>query len=372
MVYVLHRTARRRDPAGDRRRRAQQEALAAGLGQRLGHDVSVAGAPSRPHEYPPAGTRDGPAAGAGPRRTAHRGLGLRRLPHRPARHRGRPAGPPGRTSCPGTRSWARWSRSGTEGSEFGGRRPGRHRVAAGHVWRVPVLRAGPGELVSAVALHGLGCRRWICRFRDRASRFRIPPAGRLHRRRARAAAVRRHHRIPGPDAGRAARRRAARDLRIRRQRAHHRPGRAGPWRRGARDDAGCRRPRARPRARRGFGPGRRRSPAGPARRARSCSRRSASWCRPRSKRSIAAARWRSQAFISATFRRLDYQRHLFQERQVRSVSSNTRADARAFLRFAGSHHIAVSTSPYPFAHADHALAHLAAERISGAAVLIVD
>jgi len=34
---------------------------------------------------------------------------------------------------------------------------------------------------------------------------------------------------------------------------------------------------------------------------------------------------------------LNYQRHLFQERQVRSVSSNTRADAREFLDFAGRH-----------------------------------
>src|SRR6201996_2419186 len=40
---------------------------------------------------------------------------------------------------------------------------------------------------------------------------------------------------------------------------------------------------------------------------------------------------------------LNYQRHLFQERQVRSVSSNTRADAREFLDFAGRQHIAVTT-----------------------------
>ena len=31
---------------------------------------------------------------------------------------------------------------------------------------------------------------------------------------------------------------------------------------------------------------------------------------------------------------LNYQRHLFQERQLRSVTSNTRADAREFLAFA--------------------------------------
>jgi propanol-preferring alcohol dehydrogenase len=69
---------------------------------------------------------------------------------------------------------------------------------------------------------------------------------------------------------------------------------------------------------------------------------------------------------------LDYQRHLFQERQVRSVSANTRADAREFLDFAGSHHVAVTTPRYPLSRADHALEDLAAGRVSGAAVLTVD
>lgn len=68
---------------------------------------------------------------------------------------------------------------------------------------------------------------------------------------------------------------------------------------------------------------------------------------------------------------LNYQRHLFQERQLRSVSSNTRADAREFLDFAGRHHIAVTTPHYPMARADQALADLAAGRIAGAAVLTV-
>ena len=33
---------------------------------------------------------------------------------------------------------------------------------------------------------------------------------------------------------------------------------------------------------------------------------------------------------------LNYQRHLFHERQMRSVTSNTRADAREFLAFAAA------------------------------------
>lgn len=66
---------------------------------------------------------------------------------------------------------------------------------------------------------------------------------------------------------------------------------------------------------------------------------------------------------------LNYQRHLFQERQVRSVTANTRADAREFLDFAGRHHLEVTTRPYALADADQALADLAAGRFTGAAVL---
>ncbi|WP_431240407.1 zinc-binding alcohol dehydrogenase family protein [Mycolicibacterium aichiense] len=67
---------------------------------------------------------------------------------------------------------------------------------------------------------------------------------------------------------------------------------------------------------------------------------------------------------------LNYQRHLFQERQVRSVSSNTRADAREFLAFAGRHRIEVTTPEYPLGQADRALTDLAEGRIAGAAVLL--
>ena len=68
---------------------------------------------------------------------------------------------------------------------------------------------------------------------------------------------------------------------------------------------------------------------------------------------------------------MNYQRHLFQERQLRSVASNTRADAREFLAFAGRHHLEVTTPQYPLGRADHALADLAEGRISGAAVLVI-
>jgi alcohol dehydrogenase, propanol-preferring len=68
---------------------------------------------------------------------------------------------------------------------------------------------------------------------------------------------------------------------------------------------------------------------------------------------------------------LNYQRHLFQERQLRSVTSNTRADARAFLDFAADHHIDVTTPEYALSQADRALSDLSAGRIAGAAVLLV-
>jgi len=68
---------------------------------------------------------------------------------------------------------------------------------------------------------------------------------------------------------------------------------------------------------------------------------------------------------------LNYQRHLFQERQVKSVTSNTRADAREFLDFADVHRLHVTSPEYPMERAAEALGDLVAGRISGAAVLVV-
>ena len=67
---------------------------------------------------------------------------------------------------------------------------------------------------------------------------------------------------------------------------------------------------------------------------------------------------------------LNYEKHLFQERQLRSVTSNTRQDAREFLGFAASHKLAVTVHPYPLDAADQALRDLKAGRFDGAAVLI--
>ena len=67
---------------------------------------------------------------------------------------------------------------------------------------------------------------------------------------------------------------------------------------------------------------------------------------------------------------LDYQRHLFYEKQIRSVTSNTRDDATHFFEFVKDHHVRVTTSAYPLSQADRALTDLANDRIVGAAVLV--
>ena len=67
---------------------------------------------------------------------------------------------------------------------------------------------------------------------------------------------------------------------------------------------------------------------------------------------------------------MSYDKYLFQERQLRSVTSNTRQDAREFLAFAAEHKLSVTTHEYPLNSADHALADLKAGRFDGAAVLV--
>ena len=66
---------------------------------------------------------------------------------------------------------------------------------------------------------------------------------------------------------------------------------------------------------------------------------------------------------------LNYAGELFQERTLRSVTSNTRGDAEEFLRLAERLRLRVSVTPYPLDAADRALSDLAADRITGAAVL---
>lgn len=60
---------------------------------------------------------------------------------------------------------------------------------------------------------------------------------------------------------------------------------------------------------------------------------------------------------------------LFEERQIRSVTANTRADGSELLDIAARIPIRPTTTPYPFEEADRALRDLAADRVNGAAVL---
>ncbi|MGW2415281.1 zinc-dependent alcohol dehydrogenase family protein [Streptomyces tubercidicus] len=69
---------------------------------------------------------------------------------------------------------------------------------------------------------------------------------------------------------------------------------------------------------------------------------------------------------------LSYQRHLFYERNLCSVTSNTREDGHEFLATAARIGIQVTVSPYPLSRAPEALADLAADRVHGAAVLTPD
>ncbi|WP_400160080.1 zinc-dependent alcohol dehydrogenase family protein [Arthrobacter sp. BPSS-3] len=68
---------------------------------------------------------------------------------------------------------------------------------------------------------------------------------------------------------------------------------------------------------------------------------------------------------------LNYAAELFQERQLRSVTANTRADGEEFLRIAAEIPLRPSTTAYPFEDAGRALRDLAADRVTGAAVIRV-
>lgn len=68
---------------------------------------------------------------------------------------------------------------------------------------------------------------------------------------------------------------------------------------------------------------------------------------------------------------LDYGRHLYGERDIHSVTANTREDGRALLAEAAAARVRVHVTPYPFADANRALADLKHSRVDGTAVLVV-
>ncbi len=67
---------------------------------------------------------------------------------------------------------------------------------------------------------------------------------------------------------------------------------------------------------------------------------------------------------------LNYERHLFEERSLCSVTANTRQDGNEFLEAAARIPIRVSVVPFGLDDADDALIALARDRVNGAAVLV--
>jgi propanol-preferring alcohol dehydrogenase len=66
---------------------------------------------------------------------------------------------------------------------------------------------------------------------------------------------------------------------------------------------------------------------------------------------------------------LDYQRHIFLEKRLTSVTANTRADGEALFRLAAALEVRAEVSTYPFESADRALDDLASGGLTGVAVI---
>ena len=66
---------------------------------------------------------------------------------------------------------------------------------------------------------------------------------------------------------------------------------------------------------------------------------------------------------------LDYERHLFYERELRSVTANTRAEGEEFLKIAGEIPVRTHTLGMSLAEANRALSMLKHDELKGAAVL---
>jgi len=66
---------------------------------------------------------------------------------------------------------------------------------------------------------------------------------------------------------------------------------------------------------------------------------------------------------------LDYEKHLFYEREIRSVTANTRADAEEFLKVAGEVPVRTHTAAFGLLEANVALKMLKHDEIKGAGVL---
>ena len=103
--------------------------------------------------------------------------------------------------------------------------------------------------------------------------------------------------------------------------------------------------------------------------ARSCSLRPASSCRSRCAALDRGGTLAVAGIWLSDIPMLGYDDTLFQERPLRSVTANTRADGEEFLALAERFAIHPEVTTYPMVDAPRALADLAHGRFSGAAVL---
>jgi propanol-preferring alcohol dehydrogenase len=69
---------------------------------------------------------------------------------------------------------------------------------------------------------------------------------------------------------------------------------------------------------------------------------------------------------------LDYERHLFHEKTLRSVTANTRQDGEELLRVAAQMRLRPKTTTFPLQEANRALQQLKNDGIQGAGVLLID
>jgi propanol-preferring alcohol dehydrogenase len=69
---------------------------------------------------------------------------------------------------------------------------------------------------------------------------------------------------------------------------------------------------------------------------------------------------------------LDYEAHLFHEKNLRSVEANTREDGRGLLREAAEATVRARVTRFPLEQANEALIRLKQDRIDGSAVLVID
>jgi propanol-preferring alcohol dehydrogenase len=92
-------------------------------------------------------------------------------------------------------------------------------------------------------------------------------------------------------------------------------------------------------------------------------------------RALEAVRWggtvASAAIHMSEIPALDYARHLFGERTLRSTTASTRRDGEALLALAAEGAIRVRAEPVPFAEVHAGLERILADRVQGSAVLVV-